>query len=392
MLLRNRFLGGVSPRALFAPDMGAGTAEPAPAAPAITPAVTVEGPTNARAAATLLSDWREKQAKAAKEQPAEPEKREQPRVNGRFASAQTEIPSQEVDAAPPQEANGETQDADPAEQPPIELPKSWAKDKAEQWARLDRETQEYLANYDKTTSTEVRKAQNEAAEVRKSIEAKEQAAEQARTRYEQAAQQHLQSLQQQMLGEFGDIKTQADVQRLANEDPFRFTAWQARQMALQAQAQEVESLNRQRADEAKTKFESWSKEQDAQFSKAFPEFDDAEKGPKARQGVTDYLTKAVGVPADVLPKLWNEPLFRDAMFQRVIYDASRFHSAQERAKSAVQAEKPPVQRPGTPATKGQSALQDVERHEARLKNAKGNEAVRIATELQAAKRRAAARR
>jgi hypothetical protein len=369
-----------------------GGADLAPAAPAITPAVTVEGPTTARSAATLLSDWREKQAKAVKEPAAEPDKREQPRVNGRFAAAQQESTPTGEDAAPPQEANGETQEIDPAEQPPIELPKSWAKDKAEQWARLDRETQEYLSNYDKTTSTEVRKAQNEAAEVRKSIEAKEQAVEQARQRYEQAAQQTLQVLQQQQAAEFADIKTHADVQKLATDDPFRFAQWQARQMQIQAHAQEVDGLNRQREQEAKTKFDTWSKEQDEKFSKKFPEFDDPDRGPKVRESVQSYLVKAVGVPADVLPKLWNEPLFRDAMFQEVIYDASRFHAAQQKAKAAVQADKPPVQRPGTPAAKGQSYQAEIEAAQARLNNSTGIAAIRAATELQAAKRKAAARR
>jgi hypothetical protein len=363
-----------------------------PAEPAITPAVSVEGPTTARSAATLLSDWREKQAKAAKEPAAEPDKREQPRVNGRFAAAQQESTPTGEDAAPPQEANGETQEIDPAEQPPIELPKSWAKDKAEQWARLDRETQEYLSNYDKTTSTEVRKAQNEAAEVRKSIEAKEQVVEQARQRYEQAAQQTLQVLQQQQAAEFADIKTHADVQKLATDDPFRFAQWQARQMQIQAHAQEVDGLNRQREQEAKTKFDTWSKEQDEKFSKKFPEFDDPDRGPKVRESVQSYLVKAVGVPADILPKLWNEPLFRDAMFQEVIYDASRFHAAREKAKNAVQAPKPDVQRPGTPAAKGQSYQAEIEAAQARLNKSTGIAAIRAATELQAAKRKAAARR
>ncbi len=366
-----------------------------PADDAITPAVTIEGPTNARAVATLFSDWREKQAKAAKEAPAEPERKEQPRVNGRFAAAQPESPPrlEGDDAAPPPEATGEaTDEGDPAEQPPLDLPRSWSKDKAEHWSKLDRATQEYLLEHDKTSTSEVRKAQNEAAEVRKTIEERTKAADEARTRYEQAAQQTLQVLQQQQATEFSDIKTHADVQKLATDDPFRFAQWQARQMQIQAHAQEVEGLNRQRETEAKTKFDTWSKEQDAQFSKQFPEFDDPEKGPKARQSVTDYLTKAVGVPADVLPKLWSEALFRDAMFQRVIYDASRFHSAQEKARSAVQAEKPPVQRPGAASSKGQSAQQEIAALDAKFKSTTGLAQLRIAAELQAAKRRAATRR
>jgi hypothetical protein len=92
------------------------------------------------------------------------EKTEQPRINGRFTSAAQESPAPAEDAAPPPEATGEIEEADPAEVPPLERPRSWAKEREEAWTRLDRDTQEYLLEHDKTTSFEVRKAQNDAAE------------------------------------------------------------------------------------------------------------------------------------------------------------------------------------------------------------------------------------
>jgi hypothetical protein len=107
-------------------------------------------------------------------------------------------------------------------------------------------------------------------------------------------------------------------------------------------------MSRKRQQDEQERFKTWSKEQDDKFSKRFPEFNDPEKGPKVRASVTSYLTKEVGVPEDVLPKLWNNPLFRDEMFQRVIYEASRFHAAQQRAKSAVAAPKPAPSAPAWP--------------------------------------------
>jgi hypothetical protein len=67
----------------------------------------------------------------------------------------------------------------------------------------------------------------------------------------------------------------------------------------------VSSASRRKAETFKT----WAKEQDDKFTKQFPEFADAEKGPKVRASVTTYLTKEIGVPEEALQKLWNNPLF-----------------------------------------------------------------------------------
>lgn len=360
----------------------------APAEGIFTPSLPADtGPINAIDAGRLISEARAKQA--------QPEaKTDQPRVNGRFASAaaETQSPSQEDDAARPQDATGETQEADPAEQPPLELPRSWSKDKAEVWNSLSRDAQEHLLDHDKTSSAEVRRVQNEAAEIRKAAEAERTAATQARTQYEQAAQNSLQILQADQAREFGDIKTMADIQKLSVEDPFRYSQWDARQKMIEWQAREVQTLNQQREQEQADQFKTWAKEQDDKFSKRFPEFNDPEKGPKVRASVQSYLTKEIGVPEDVLPKLWSNPLFRDEMFQRVIYEASRFHKAQQDAKSAVPVNKPAPQRPGTAPQKGAQLQDEIAAAQQRLSGTKGIEAARIAADLMAMKRRAATRR
>lgn len=352
----------------------AAAAIPMPAAPDD----AASRPISVDQAAKAMSDWRSKQ-----EQPVE-----KPRApDGKFAAAQ-ESPLEGADAAA-ETPSGEEEGAEVAEEPPIEPPHSWTKAEKERFASLPRETQSYLAERESARDAELNRRQNEAAEKSKALEAKEQAAETARQQYESAAQNALALLQQQQASEFGDIKTHADVNKLATEDPFRFAQWQARQMQIAAQHQEVENLNRQRKEQQDNTFKAWSKEQDDKFAKQFPEFGDPEKGAKITASLQSYLTKTVGVPEEALPELKNNSLFRDAMFQRVLYDASRFHAAQQAAKSAVPASKPQVQRPGVAAQRGSQNAEAITAAQDRLKNSRGNNAALAAAELMAAKRKAA---
>ena len=111
-----------------------------------------------------------------------------------------------------------------------------------------------------------------------------------------------------------------------------------------------------------------------------------------RASVTTYLTKEIGVPEDILPKLWETDLFRDAKWQRVVYEASRFHAAQQSAKSAVAAPKPQVARPGVGAQKGSQFQEQISAAQERLKNSRGIDAARAAADLMRAARAQASRR
>ena len=360
-------------------------------APAETPAFAPElppdtGAISPREAARLMGE-----ARAKAQQPAEPDKPARERAtDGRFAKAQESAPQGE-DAGPDDQVPGETAQDDPAELPPIDPPRSWSKEDKELFNSLPRETQERVSDRERSRESDFLRRQSEATEKSKALEAKEQAAEQARQQYESAAQNALQVLQQQQASEFADIKTQADVRKLATDDPFRFAQFQAFQMQIQAQAQEVDNLNRQRQESERKTFDTWSKEQDDKFSKRFPEFNDPEKGPKLRTQVQTYLTKEIGVPEDKLPQLWANHLFRDEMFQRVIYDASRFHDAQQRAKSAVAAPKPAPQRPGVASEKGSTTQEAIRAAQQRLNGAKGNAALEAGVSLLRAQRAAARR-
>src|SRR6266567_4029175 len=93
----------------------------------------------------------------------------------------------------------------------------------------DTDRQEEPAPIEPPRESDFLRRQNEAAEKLKGLTAKEQAVEQARQTYEAALPQLLQTLQQQQAGEFADIKSMADVERLAREDWPRYLLWDLQQ-------------------------------------------------------------------------------------------------------------------------------------------------------------------
>jgi hypothetical protein len=107
--------------------------------------------------------------------------------------------------------------------------------------------------------------QNEAAEKLKGLTAKEQQAEQLRTHYEQALPTLLQALQQQQAGEFADITSIADIERLARDDWPRYVLWDAQQKRIAAVAQEMQASRQRRESENSARWGTFAHEQDSHF-------------------------------------------------------------------------------------------------------------------------------
>lgn len=368
------------------------TALPADSTPAPAPQLPDDKPVDARAAARAMSDWRAKQAAPVEATPAA--RTEQPRDKGRFtsAAAPAESTSQEGDAAAAQQPPGDTTVADPAdEQPSIEPPRSWTKEDKEAFRLLPPDRQQSIVDTERRRDAEIRRGQDDVANERKALQEKTRAAEEALESHRQGAQQALARVQSEILRDFPDIKSLEDERQLATNDPFRWNALQAAKNEFFSRQRDASELDAQYEQQKSRRFETFAKEQDDKFSKKFPDFNDPEKGSKLRASVTTYLTQAKGIPQDALQKLWTQSdIFRDALWQEVVYDASRFHAAQQAAKAAVQKPVPQVQRPGSAPQKGAQNQEAVASALDRLKNAKGNEAARAAADLMTARRRAAA--
>ncbi len=302
-------------------------------------------PLSIRQAAESLAQYRYKSDAQEKRDEAAP------------AEAAAPQESSQEDAAPPQEATGEaTETSDPAQEPPLALPRSWAKDKQEAWNGLPRDVQEYLLEHDSKSTTEVRRTQNETAEQRKALDAERGQLEQARKSYEEALPMLLQTLQQQQQGEFGDIRTMADVEKLARDDWPRYILWDAQQKKIAAVSGEMKATQDRQAQEFGTKWAEFSAKQDATFIEAHPELADKEKLSKVSNEAVQMLQDHYGFTQSDIQSLREGKSSLagiDARFQNLVYDAYRFRQAQAAVKKAQVKPVPNVQRPGAAPVKGE---------------------------------------
>lgn len=310
-----------------------------------------EGALSVRAAANSLVDTRRKDAAPddtddALQAPGEAR-------DGATAGEQ-ESASQEDGAGPPA-VPGETQGDDPERNTPsIEPPRSWTKEDKELFHNLPRATQERLAERERSRESDFLRRQNEAADKLKDLSAKEQFAERRRTEFEHALPALLQAMQQQQAGEFADIKSIPDIERLARDDWPRYVQWDAQQKRIAALAQEVRDTQQRQAQEKSVKWGAFAQQQDLLFLEKAPEFAaDQDAFAKAAQGATGLL-KDLGFSDPELTAMWNgqHPLsLRDHRIQLLLRDGVKYRDAQAAAKKAAARPVPNVQRPGPAASR-----------------------------------------
>ena len=330
------------------------------AAPVIANIPTADAPEafSTNQAAKMLAELRWKRTK---ESPAEsaPEATAEPELSG------------EDNAAPQIEATGETQEAAPAETPPRELPRSWMKDRAEVWNRLDPAAQDILLEQDRKASAEVRRLQNEAAEERKAIKAEREQAEKARQQYEAQLPALMQTLQDAQQASFGDIKSVADVERLQAEDPFRFQAWQVQQMKLQAAHAENERVNREKSQAQQSEWADHVRKENELAIEFIPELADKDKAEKLTSRVARELLPELGFKESELNDLASgksKLSIYDHRVQRLLADALKLRDIQSAPKAIARPDLPPVQRPGTSKPAGTAASERVQALDNNLTN------------------------
>jgi hypothetical protein len=289
------------------------------------------------------------------------------------------------------QAPGETESqAEPAEPPPIEPPRSWTKEAKERWQSLPRETQEYLAEREQERERELRRGQNDAAEKLKGLTAKEQAVELARQQYETALPLLLDNLQSAMQGEFSDIKTMADVQKMASEDWPRYVRWDAQQKQVTAVQQEMRGAEERRTAEFTQRWTEFAKREDSLFAEKVPEMADRDKAAKLQSAAVSVL-KELGFSDEELSRSYHGKQgmsLRDHRVQLLVRDATLWREAQAKAKAATAKPVPPVQRPGVSQGKAAEREAAIQNLNQQLDKASGVNALRAAAKLVAARRAA----
>jgi len=345
-----------------APDAGTDI----PSLPVATPAEHDSTPITASEAARQLAAWRHKRAN--------PDAGAAPPAGATegAAGAQPDPAAQAEPAAPPTaEAPGETTPpVDPAavEQPPIEPPRSWTAEDKEIFRTLPRATQENLAARDRARQTEFRRSQNEAAELRKAMDVERSEVTQARARYEQALPALLQTLQEQQAGEFQDIRTMADVEKLAREDWPRYALWDAAQKKIAAVAQEVQAAQNRQVQEYHAQWNNYATRQDQLLLDKVPDLSDTTKAQKLADAAA-AVYRDVGFSEDELRALWSGQAsvsLRDARLSQIVIDAARWREAKANAARAVKPGLPPVQRPGAAASRPSAGEVDIQALEKKL--------------------------
>jgi hypothetical protein len=157
----------------------------------------------------------------------------------------------------------------------------------------------------------------------------------------------------------------ATLEQMSRQDPQKF----ARVQALVASTEQLFAQQRREslheAETARQNFHSYAKSEDARLETML-------KGePKATQhAVTTEIfasAKASGVEPDELLRLFNsEPLMRNAVFQRMMYDAGKYRLVMKARDAAAARPVPPVQRPGMARTPGEREHADLRTLNARL--------------------------
>ena len=337
---------------------------------AVVPAPAGDSAMDARGAARSLAAWRRDRDQQSNTSNDQPQLRARAEGGAPHEPAQESSPAQAGSDAGEREAPpGETESADPAadprpeagtEPPPIEPPRSWTKEDKDLFTSLPRATQERIAERERSREGDFNRRQQEAAEKSKALEAERSKAEQARQQYEAALPQLLQTLQQQQAGEFADIKTLADVERLAREDWPRYALWDVQQKKIAEVAQHLALAQQRQAQERVQQFAEFARREDDLFKEKVPDMADAKKAAGLQTACLAAL-KELGFQETELAQSWHgqrDLSLRDHRVQLLIRDATLWRDAQAKAKAAATRPVPPVQRPGVSQPKG--AAQDAE--------------------------------
>lgn len=246
---------------------------------------------------------------------------------------------------------------DPAE-PPIERPRSWSKDADDDWNALPRARQEKIAANEQARESDIRQRINEAAEKLKGLTAREQAAEQARQQYESKLNSTVKIMEDALQSEFGEIQTMQDVRKLQSEDPFRFQAWQVRQMELTAARSETMAAEHRQAQEKQNKRANYEAEQNKLLFELVPDMADPKKANDLRERAIAMLNDDYGLKNDLLSKWMSDDtgheILSNASFQKLIADGLKYRDAKN-APKVVANSVPQVQRPGVSKPAGSDA-------------------------------------
>ena len=301
-----------------------------------------EASLSARAAARNLAEWRHNKEKQQGHGPARTNEEDRDNL-----SAAPEEGADDTVAGGREARTDETSSIDDNEPRPVDSPSGWSDEDKSMFANLPRAVQERLAERERSRASEL-------TEQRKALEADRAKLDEARQQYEATLPQLLASLQGQQANEFSDIKTPADIERLAREDQPRYAKWNLHQQQVAEVTRQILGAQARLASEQQQRFADFAKRQDDLFKEKVPQMADPAEVAKLQSGAMAVL-KDHGFEEAELAASWHgqkDFSLRDHRVQLLIRDAILWREAKAKAKAAVAKPLPPVQRPGTSRPKG----------------------------------------
>lgn len=262
-------------------------------------------------------------------------------------------PTSEDDAPDENQASEEDEGKDEPAKPAIEPPSSWDAAAKERFKALPPDLQEYVSareqERDRATNTRLQ----EFAQQRQLIEQAAQHAAQLRDNYEQRLVQVTRHLESTMPEEFREIRSEADLVRLADSNPAlvtKFNAWRSQLAAINQEALRIEQ--ERQYEQQQTRHTILQSEYEAISSK-WPDFVDEAKGRTIRSEISDYA-RGLGFSDDEINSLVDHRLvlvLRDALAGR------KAQASMQQAKQKVVAKPlPKVMKPGSGERTGKTNI------------------------------------
>lgn len=210
-------------------------------------------------------------------------------------------------------------------------------------------------------------------QVRLAIEEKVGEVERARRSYVDGLDAAMQIAQVSFVSQFPELAALAPerlpeaLAQIAQQDPAKLARIQAIVAGSeQLRARQSEEMQRTAAA-VRSNFQNYAKAEDARLETML-------KGETkdTRQAVAQEImasAKASGIePAEMQRLFDSEPLMRNAIFQRMMYDAGKYRLMMKAKERVTAKPMPPVQRPGMASSRGERDQHDLRALNARLSN------------------------
>ncbi|QIP08541.2 hypothetical protein [Bradyrhizobium symbiodeficiens] len=208
-------------------------------------------------------------------------------------------------------------------------------------------------------------------QVRLALEEKVGEIERARQSYADGLDAAMQIAQVSFLSQFPELaalppeRLPEALAQIAQQDPAKLARIQAIVAGSeQLRARQNEEVRRT-ADASRRHFQNYAKVEDARLEMMLKE-----EARGVRQAVAQEImasAKASGIEPEEMQRLFdNEPLMRNATFQRMMYDAGKYRLMMKARDAVAARPMPPVQRPGMAAGRGERGQSDLRTLSARL--------------------------